>query len=1071
MGANASEVAEGRAYSASDGSLRSSPPSSHSSDTDAEEVVAPATATAACKVPQRAGGHGSWGALAKDAALVARKRRILGEVDLSDSGPGEGEVADDDNNDESSDSASHKDEEDDEDDDDGEGRILGELDEIPNDSCNFGSIDAEPLKAGMSSPATATPTMLSEAGWSSAESSGLETGCLLRGLSSQSNAWSHTSSAACSGTAASEVIPAPLKGKGKGGSASEPLVPCKGTGKGPPVKGKGKGKAGSSVKLGNQMRRTNTDPVALPIGRKLSLRPGTLDATVFKKLSLLDSAPSTPHNLPEEDESCDAFAEIDRSLCLGSSVGVNPAQVDLSALRQAFAPSASSSTPKVRVNAKSAAVELLSRKVAQNLGILFLSSKVDTSLLASSIIRLDPEICPFNQEELQRLLSAWPSQEELAPLLQYRERGADLGALRDIERQLLPLLKINRMAQRCRCVMLLRFLGDRLTEALNRIATVRAACRELQSSSVLRNVLSIILVLFNYTNFGTEAAASPEVGQMRGIDVLSLLKLRDTKAYQGDFPGYNMLHFVVKQLLLQQPHLKSSVLIEEFRRLPRAGGFTLDSMHKELRQLQSDLSFVTGELHHHGAEYGVVAHRSSVARVDASCTGQGLFGSLLGTGMDLVGFADAWMRGTEVLGGLRKTHPAAPGFNLVLGDDGGAVPPGWLWLLRPSGRWLRCWCEVRHSVLVIYKVPAKRCTGALYIALPHAEVSAFDTLPAADLPQSLLASAPHGFEINNRAANQTVRMKAAHQKELNRWLCVLNRQTMQPGSGFLLIHHNGRPLLGGSMGWYYCCLHDSELHAFARPRHGVEGAEPNHVFPLTGRDVAALGADGVSAEARELTSDMRNGFELSGEDSEDAWQFVCESSVEEGDWLKAVAQAIATSEPDLTPDGALVVHTDLTPFLEQDFASSNLFESSGDVTIADDVSCGESDDDESKEGEGEETPRHQLETLEQSLTEAVELWSTSLAAAEDDCKGLLNHFGVKEPPQPQMLSEASSQLLQALAGFVGELRRAWEDIRKHEEGVLKKKKADARTLARQTQSRATSAHRPKSRVRQPQAAT
>eukprot|EP00971_Amphidinium_carterae_P156802 3108451-Amphidinium_carterae.1 len=71
--------------------------------------------------------------------------------------------------------------------------------------------------------------------------------------------------------------------------------------------------------------------------------------------------------------------------------------------------------------------------------------------------------------------------------------------------------------------------------------------------------------------------------------------------------------------------------------------------------------------------------------------------------MDLVGFADAWMRGTEVLGGLRKTHPAAPGFNLVLGDDGGAVPPGWLWLLRPSGRWLRCWCEVRHSVLVIYK--------------------------------------------------------------------------------------------------------------------------------------------------------------------------------------------------------------------------------------------------------------------------------------------------------------------------------------------------------------------------------
>eukprot|EP00403_Amphidinium_massartii_P027945 CAMPEP_0178394348 /NCGR_PEP_ID=MMETSP0689_2-20121128/12660_1 /TAXON_ID=160604 /ORGANISM="Amphidinium massartii, Strain CS-259" /LENGTH=1075 /DNA_ID=CAMNT_0020014975 /DNA_START=96 /DNA_END=3319 /DNA_ORIENTATION=+ len=1029
-------------------------PSSHSSDgeNDAEELVA----------KTNSGQHGSWGALAKDAALVARKRRIMGDVEFSDSEAGDVE----------SDSGSGGE------DPDGEATILSELRESPwystasgSSSCNM--LSMTPPKASewkaeqgcLSSPATATPTLTCESLSSGAESSSPDSQ-----QSGRSPLQTVQSPApACRGAkggkgASAPPLPPLAKGKAKG-SSSEPIAGQGkgGCGKGPPLRSKGAGKESAAVKAG-QMRRTNTDPVALPIGRRLSLRPATLDAVVFRSLAKPDTPTGTPTQVAspteageEEDDSGDAPAmQIDRSLCLGAPLAVNPSQVDFSALRDAFAPSASSSTPKFRV-AKSSAVELLSRKVAQNLGILFLSSKVDTAQLARSIIQLDPEVCPFNQEELQRLLAVWPSPEDLAPLLRYSEQGSDPAALRDVERQLLPLVRIPRLAQRCRCVMLLRFLGDRLTEALNRIATVRVACRELQSSTVLRSVLSIILVLFNYTNFGKEAD-NPE-GLMRGVDVLSLLKLRDTKAYQGDFPGFNMLHFVVKQLVQQQPHLKSAVLQQEFRRLPKAVGQTLDSMHKELKQLQSDLSFVTGELHNHGKEYGVIPRVPvGTSPDDAWALGQGFLGTLLGTGMDLVGCADAWMRGTEVLGGVRSTYAEAEGFGLVLGEDRRPSPPGWLWLLRPSGRWLKCWCEVRSSVLIIYKVRGKRCSGARFIALPTSEVAAFDTLPTSDLPGSLLAAAPHGFEINNRSASQLVRLRASHQTDLNRWLGVLNAQSKLPGYGFLMIHQNGRPLLGGSMGWFYCCLHEGHLLAFARPRHGVEGFQPRHIFRIAGSEAVPLGSECVSDDARDLAADLRFGFEVIGcggpdDELDDGWQFVCESSVEESEWVSAIMKASAAADgaaagslEDACPATSLVPYIDVSRYVEQEFTTSSLFDFDNDMDAPDDQSCGDDSDDEArKENQDDETPRHQLETLEQSLTEAVELWSSSLAAAEDDCRGLLQFFGIKEPTQPQMLSDSTAQLLQALATFVVELRHAWEDVQRHQEGVRLKKKADARS--------------------------
>ncbi|CAK0867343.1 unnamed protein product [Prorocentrum cordatum] len=348
-------------------------------------------------------------------------------------------------------------------------------------------------------------------------------------------------------------------------------------------------------------------------------------------------------------------------------------------------------------------------------------------------------------EALSRLREAWPAPEVMAPVEEFARQKGDPSLLRDVEQRLLPLAQVPRVRERLRLMELRGTLRESVTDAVVELTKLQRACAELQSSRIFGDIIAIVVVLFNYINFGVDSH-DPQAAShsMRGVDVQSLLRLRETKAYRGEFPGFNMLHFVLQQLLRRRPDLRPHQLSQELSLLRAASRVSAERLAGELGELREGLRFAEAELLAHAEEYaapegGDDACDSSEAEEGGGGPGepgelceqppqptraQGLLERLLGRGLEVAKLAEAWMRGDEVVG--RPYHPevcGADGFEPVRAEDGLPPPPGWLWLLRPSGLWQRGWCEIRASVLVVYRVEGEKCLGAMYVPLPAAEIS------------------------------------------------------------------------------------------------------------------------------------------------------------------------------------------------------------------------------------------------------------------------------------------------------------------------------------------------------------
>lgn len=400
-------------------------------------------------------------------------------------------------------------------------------------------------------------------------------------------------------TARSRCLPPPMpprKGKGKGTSPPPP----------PPPRSKGKGKGKGTASLTFRRRDgTSSDgttqgrPHSLPIGRRLSLKMQQINAEAFR--GILSQGRHDGHSGDRCGDSSAMDVASLEARADGSHCSIDLSAVDLAELREAFAP-VPKATPRRRPT-QILRVELMPRDVAQNVAIVLMKLSVGTAKLAEALTRLEPSVCMISADEAERLLDVWPSLEVLRALLDYEARGGDVAQLRDVERQMLPMALLPRMGPRLRLMVLVGTLAERTGETLRQLALLQAACNELRSSAVLRELLAIVLVLFNYVNFGTEAAQDGGRERLQGVDVQSLLRLRETKAYNGDFQGFNMLHFVLKQLLRQRPQLTPADLSAELAGLPAAASVSLERMRQELAELRADYVFVRGELYDHRSSY------------------------------------------------------------------------------------------------------------------------------------------------------------------------------------------------------------------------------------------------------------------------------------------------------------------------------------------------------------------------------------------------------------------------------------------------------------------------------------
>jgi len=525
-------------------------------------------------------------------------------------------------------------------------------------------------------------------------------------------------------------------------------------------------------------------------------------------------------------------------------------------------------------------------------------------------------------------------------------------------------------------------------------------------------------VLFNYVNFGAQGRQKCCAGpRFCGVDVQTLLQLKETKASRGEFPGFHMLHFALLQLLRQRPGLKPECLIQELATLHQAAKLSLDRLVLDLKELQKDHALVIAELREHHMAYSVIQDPDE-AELPPEDQNSNLFGKLVGRGLELASFARAWMQGSEVFS--QPYHPelgSSAGFEAVRAEDGQAPPPGWLWLWRTSGRWQRCWCEIRTSVLVIYKVEEKEgCSGAIYVTLPSKEVVLEEAPAAKAVP----------FRIQS-ADGALVRL-AGNRQEVDRWLELLHRQLSSPGAGYLEVCEGTSRSRGSGRGRrYYCCAVGRELHGFVRPCDGIQGTPPECVWPIADMVLRPLAVSQSSRPA------VACGFIAENPPSGLSWRFQCRSQAEETAWMQRLG-GISSEAADAAAFGKSALPA-LQDKVEDCLAICSPGEDEGcdlddglsDCSLDSGSDGGDSAAESSISGK---RPRVFLRRLERRLRSAIRRWQQALASTEADCRRLLHFFGL-DPAEGQRLGVAAAQVLEALSDFVQHVETAWADLERH----------------------------------------
>jgi len=598
----------------------------------------------------------------------------------------------------------------------------------------------------------------------------------------------------------------------------------------------------------------------------------------------------------------------------------DPTAVDIDALHRMFAVTQpGTSTDKSSKRPSIAHVELLDNKVVWQLEIVFRKLKCDFVELSEALGNFTLEACDLTADEAERLVKVLPSEKQLYSLMKYKLQGNDPKNLRDTEQKLLPLAALKRLQPRLRILVSSKTLGERTRKTLHETAILQSACHALRESDVFQYLLKIVGVVFNYINFDISPANSG-ASPTRTPDVRDLMRLRETKApfSKGLFPGYNMLHYCLHQLLRQRPELCCDHWKQQLGVLADAQSISLLQLRHGLSQLKEDQVLISSELRGHSQAYeqcwvrepcDMAEPERPVAPQDPEALDLDVLAkdeddehdvpdlhALSGKRLSLLAriqhkvvdaayFLQDRYKGHALIGRAEHSDCIQPA---SVDDDGGAAPHGLLWRLCPSGRWRKYECEVRGpSILVLYRIQASTCLTTSYMPLPFAEVS---SIYASKVARKHDKDHPNAFEIRLSGRSDTEIFQASSSHEVARWVKFLAQQACRPGVGSLSFYVGG--------GWdpwkrLFCVLDRSttastgstvagtssgpRLLGFAYSRHCVQGRTPDYSWPLTNSIVRFLDADGASDEAKRRVESIPHGLELEDSESGKLWHFACDS--------------------------------------------------------------------------------------------------------------------------------------------------------------------------------------------------
>mmetsp|Transcript_11786 Transcript_11786/g.26693 ORF Transcript_11786/g.26693 Transcript_11786/m.26693 type:complete len:703 (-) Transcript_11786:102-2210(-) len=368
----------------------------------------------------------------------------------------------------------------------------------------------------------------------------------------------------------------------------------------PPPSGKAKGTGRAALPKAHSGMPSKPPPP--PFGKRLHwklLPAASLEATIFKELQPWEEV-STPL---DTRKICSIFAP-------SSQADKRPTPADKSRLPPSGNDANGGAGSVKRPSGVGQQVCLLDAKRAQNLAIVLRQVTVPTEELSEGIrsLQLSPAVTLDMLEHVHENLL--PALLECHDLMVYE---GSTEALRDVERQLIPLARVPRLKQRMRMLMFSKTVPVASAGLQARIQALREGCMQVRNSSAFRSVLGTVLRVGNFLNHGVDA---PDVGggvEVRGFAIDGLLKLRDFRAAQGS--EMSALHCVVLHLLPANPSLLATLRKElQVALEPCEGAGTqcaaegLSDLAEATGRFRTEIQFMQSEIDNFPSSYRAKAH-------------------------------------------------------------------------------------------------------------------------------------------------------------------------------------------------------------------------------------------------------------------------------------------------------------------------------------------------------------------------------------------------------------------------------------------------------------------------------
>ncbi|KAK0413541.1 hypothetical protein QR680_006862 [Steinernema hermaphroditum] len=230
-------------------------------------------------------------------------------------------------------------------------------------------------------------------------------------------------------------------------------------------------------------------------------------------------------------------------------------------------------------------VSVIDAQRSQNCTIMLSKLKLTNREIRTAMLTMD-EKGKIPKDMIEQMLKYVPSREEMTLLKEAVEKYKSPAVLAIADRFLLEVGQIPRYEQRLKCLHIMRTYKERVDELVPCINAVIKASNSVSSNKKLKQLLSIILAIGNFLNYGKKS------GNASGFAVTSLNAVAGVKsAMRCD---RNLMHYIIGVVEEKYPELLR--MQREMTGIFDAARCSRPEMEQEMRQVEASLRVLSAEL-------------------------------------------------------------------------------------------------------------------------------------------------------------------------------------------------------------------------------------------------------------------------------------------------------------------------------------------------------------------------------------------------------------------------------------------------------------------------------------------